>query len=301
MTPTRNRAFLASEYADCGARQARFHIIPAPMELSVSYGGGAARGPAAILRASQQLEADDRGVCAGALGLHTTPPARPPASARRRPEAWLTAIAARVGAALHAGALPLLLGGEHTVTLGAARAFHAAGRRVGFIQFDAHADLRDTYEGTPLSHACVMRRVFELGFPVLQLGTRATSAAERDFRRANGIAAFDADRLAGQPPPARLLPANFPEEVYISFDVDALDPAAMPSTGTPVAGGLLWREAAALLDAIAARRRIVGADVVELAPQPNLHYADFTAAQLVHRLLALAAAQRGGASRERRA
>ncbi len=282
--------FLASEYPNAAPGAAAFHVIPAPMELSVSYGGGAARGPAAILRASAQLEADDRGVAPGTRGIHTQPSVRP-ARGRRDAESWLTAIADRVARALESGALPLLLGGEHTVTLGAARALQAAGRRVGFVQFDAHADLRDSYEGGGLSHACVMRRILDLGFPILQLGTRAYCAEERALRRKMRIPFFDADDLIAARPPARLLPAGFPAEIYVTFDVDAFDPAQMPATGTPVAGGLMWREAAALLDRLAAGRSIVGADVVELAPIPGLHHADFTAAQLAHRLLALMTAR----------
>ncbi|MDD5705873.1 MAG: arginase family protein, partial [Kiritimatiellae bacterium] len=98
---------------------------------------------------------------------------------------------------------------------------------------------------------------------------------------------YDADALDRPRPPVRLIPPGFPAEVYVTFDVDGLDPSQMPATGTPVAGGLFWRQAEALLDRIAASRRIAGADVVELAPIPGLHFADFTAAQLAHRLLAL--------------
>jgi agmatinase len=278
--------FLQSEYANADAVRAAFHVIPVPMETSVSYGRGTARGPAAILAASRQLEADDRGVAPGRLGIHTQPVARP-AGGRDTAEAWLTTVAARVAKALQAGARPLLLGGEHTLTLGAARAFRAAGRRVGFVQFDAHADLRDSYEGTPLSHACVMRRIAEMGFPLLQLATRACCEEERLFRRRRRIVSIDPDILAGPRAPSRLFPRGFPAEVYVTFDVDALDPSQMPATGTPVAGGLSWREAVVWLDRVAAARRIVGADVVELAPIPRLHHADFTAAQLAHRLLAL--------------
>ncbi|MDD5706735.1 MAG: arginase family protein, partial [Kiritimatiellae bacterium] len=167
----RSPHFLHSEYPNAAPDRAVFHAIPVPMELSVSYGGGTAAGPAAILNASGQLEADDRGAMPGQFGIHTQPPVRPERG-RRGAEAWLAVIERRVDQALRAGARPLLLGGEHTVTLGAARAFRAAGRRVGFVQFDAHADLRDCYEGSPLSHACVMRRIVELGFPLLQLATR---------------------------------------------------------------------------------------------------------------------------------
>ncbi len=279
-------AFLGTEYANAPAGRAAFHVIPAPMEVSVSYGGGAARGALAILRASGQLEAHDRGLAPGRLGIHTQPSIRLPR--RASAEAWLDAIQSRVARTLAVGARPLLLGGEHTVTLGAARALAAADKEpVGFIHIDAHADLRDTFEGTPLSHACVMRRVAELGFPLVQFGTRAYAAEEADFRRRSRIRAYDADALLDAPLPRAPFPARFPRRLYITFDLDGLDPSQMPATGTPVAGGLAWHQAMRLLDRVTRGRTVIGADVVELAPIPGLHHADFTAAQTAHRLLAL--------------
>lgn len=277
--------FLASEYPNAPADRAAFHVIPAPMEESVSYGGGTARGPLAILRASQQLEADDRGVAPGKAGIHTQP------SLRRPPHdggaaAWPDAIQTRVTRALAAGAKPLILGGEHTVTLGAARALAAARIQAGFIHIDAHADLRDSYEGTPLSHACVMRRVAELGFPIVQFGTRAYSREEAEYRDRHNIRAFDSADLQGSLP-ARPLPPGFPKHLYITFDLDGLDPSQMPATGTPVAGGLFWHQTMLLLDRVIRGRTVIGADVVELAPISGLHFADFAAAQVAHRLLAL--------------
>lgn len=288
MTTTRSRQphFLASEFPNSPAAQAASHIIPVPMELSVSYGSGTRHGPRAIIAASEQLEDHDRGKSPGAAGLHTQRALKLPQEADAT--AWLAAIEAAVVRALALKARPLLLGGEHTVTLGAARALAAARVPVGFIHFDAHADLRDSYEGSRLSHACVMRRVAELGFPILQLGTRAYSREEAEWRRsAPLLTSFDADQLQGSALPRRLLPPDFPTQLYITFDVDALDPSQMPATGTPVAGGLCWHQAMRLLDRVVAGRRVIGADVVELAPLKGLHFADFTAAQLVHRLLAL--------------
>ncbi len=280
----KTKPFLASEYPPASAGAAGFHVIPVPMETSVSYGAGTAAGPAAILAASQQLEASDGRFAPGRAGIHT----QPPVACAGTPAQVVGRIEARVSRALAAGAVPLILGGEHTVTLGAARAFKAAGLSVGFVQFDAHADLRDAYEGSPLSHASVMRRVSELGFPIVQFGVRALCAEEVAYRCKAGVVAYDAERLARRPPPARPLPAAFPKALYITFDVDGLDPAVMPATGTPVPGGLFWQAAMLLLERITAGRRVVGADVVELAPIRGLHHADFTAALLAHRLMGLA-------------
>ena len=275
--------FLASEYPPAAATAAAFHVIPVPLETSVSYGGGTAAGPAAILTASQQLEAADGRFAPGQAGIHTQTTVRCVGTA----EQVVERVTARVVRALAANAAPIILGGEHTVTLGAARAFKAADLTVGFVQFDAHADLRDTYGGSPLSHASVMRRISELGFPLAQFGVRALCAEEIDYRCQAKISACDAEQLATLPLPETLLPPDFPQTLYITFDVDGLDPALMPATGTPVPGGLFWHDAMALLDRIVVGRRVVGADVVELAPIHGLHHADFTAALLAHRLMGL--------------
>ena len=275
--------FLSSEFSPAAANTARFHVIPAPMELSVSYGHGAANGPAAILEASQQLEAFDGHSSPGDAGIYTAPFILP---VTNKPETWLDAIESVVASALTChNALPILLGGEHTVTLGAARAFKKAGRDIGFLHFDAHADLRDTYEGSPFSHACVMRRVHELGFPIVQFATRAYSREEHDYRAAHPetLRAFD----AGIDIPAHFMPENFPREVYVSFDVDAWDPSLMPATGTPVPGGLDWFGALRIVQSALKGRILAGADVVELAPIPLLPHANFTAARFVYALMGL--------------
>lgn len=291
-TPT----FLDSGYPNAPADRAFFHVIPAPMETTVSYGGGTAQGPRAILEASGQLEDFDGRGCPGERGIHTQPAVKPAAGKGLLEERWIEAIERAVSKALRCGAVPAVLGGEHTVTLGAARAFRAAGQEIGFIHFDAHADLRDTYEGTAYSHACVMRRVHELGFPLVQLGTRAYCLEERDYRAANRstIRAYDADVLAAGRLPKKWIPAGFPKRVFITFDLDGLDPSILPATGTPVPGGLGWYDAMNRLEEIAATRVIEGFDVVELAPQPGLHHADFTAARLVYALMGAAAGQRRG-------
>jgi agmatinase len=278
--------FLASEVPNLPAAECRFHVIPVPFERSVSYGRGTAEGPAAILRASYQLEAFDGHGCPCEQGIWTTAPVECGGTVT----AALARVEAAVGAALGLGATPVVLGGEHTVTLGAVRACASSHRRLGVIQFDAHADLRDSYEGTPYSHACVMRRVSEIGVPFLQIGVRALSPAEAEFRKSAGIPHFDAEGLAiARTPPARLLPRSFPRDVYVTFDVDALDPGIMPATGTPEPGGLQWWQTMALLRRVTEGRRIVGFDVVELAPVRGLHGPDFTAARLAYNLMGIAA------------
>ena len=280
-------AFLASEFTPATADAAAFHVIPVPMELSVSCGAGAHLGPQAIIDASQHLEACDGEGHASTANIHTQ---KPIVLRSGKPEVWIDAIEARVAEAIARHAVPVVLGGEHTVTLGAARAFHKTGAKIGFVHFAAHADLRDAYEGTPLSHACVMRRVHELGFPCLQIATRAVSQEERDYRTANPktITAYDAGMIADGKMTRHFIPRGFPKQVYVTFDVDGLDPAAMPATGTPVPGGLFWYDVIRMLRRIAAARRMVGFDVVELAPIKALHHANFTAALLTQTLMGFA-------------
>lgn len=274
------KQFLASEIPDLPADQCKFHVICAPMEETVSYGGGTGRGPQAILEASDQLEAFDGESSPCELGIYTV------VEECRS----LEKIEKAVLRVYQDGKFPFLLGGEHTVTLGALRALKSVGEDFGIIQFDAHADLRDAYEGSPLSHACVMRRaVADLGIPLFQIGIRALSREEFDYRESTGIgySQLSDDPVKGWHISAQDIPADFPEKVYITFDVDGLDPSVMPSTGTPVPDGLSWREAFDCLKTISDNREIIGADVVELAPIDGLHAPDFGAAFLVYRIMGL--------------
>lgn len=286
--------FLASEYTPAKAEEALFWIIPCPMEKSVSYGKGAAKGPAAILAASQELEAIESNLAPGKGGIYTAPPIECDGPV----EAVLARIEAMVEKALSVRAIPVLLGGEHTASLGALRAmkFWADKRHleVGIVQFDAHADLRSEYRGNPYSHASVMRRALEeLGFPIVQFGVRDISPEEMEVREKYDITHYDAYFMARVGLPAQPLPENFPENIYISFDVDAFDSSLMPATGTPSPGGINWKETQFILESCAQGHRIVGIDVMELAPIAGLHHADFTAAKLVHLLMALAWQERG--------
>lgn len=284
-------AFLDTVFGNAPADRARFHVIPAPMEATVCYGGGTAGGPQAILAASRQLDDFDGPGCPGELGIHTQAAAKPAAGPGDLGERWLRGIEKSVGRALKAGAIPVVLGGEHTATLGSIRAFRAAGAEIGIVHFDAHADLRAAYQGRKISHACVLRRIHELGYPLLQIGLRAISHAEREYRRAHRdtIAAWDSPVPPLRKLPRHWIPRGFPKRVFITFDLDALDPAVIPATGTPVPGGLGWVQALELIGAVAAARKIVGIDVVELAPAKGLHHPDFAAALLVNHLMAAAA------------
>lgn len=283
------KSFLESEFEPAPHDAAGFYIIPCPLERSVTYGKGTRFGPEAILLASQELEALESGMEPGKEGIFTMHPVNTEGS----PEAVLVRIEAAVEKALEHNAIPVLLGGEHTVALGAIRALAVEAQKngapFGVVQFDAHADLRDSYRGDKYSHAAVMRRVIEeLGLPLVQIGVRDISKEEIEVRTVHNVTHYDSYFLARVGLPEKPLPENFPHNIYISFDVDAFDPSLMPATGTPSPGGLNWRETQFILEACIKNHRVIGFDVVELAPIENLHHASFTAAKLVHLLMGLA-------------
>lgn len=287
------KGFLESEFSPADPEVAKFYIIPCPLEQTVSYGQGAKNGPAAILEASQELEKLESGMSPGELGFYTAPPV----DCAGPVEVVLDRIENAVKKALVRGAIPVLLGGEHTVSLGAFRAlqefYSKRGERFGIVQFDAHADLRASYKGQALSHATVMRHAIqELGIPLVQFAVREISPEEVEVREIHGVTHYDAYFLARVGLPQQPLPDDFPANIYISFDIDALDSSLMPATGTPSPGGINWRETQFILEACAVGHKIVGLDVVELAPIENLHHANFTAAKLAHLLMGLAVTER---------
>jgi len=276
--------FLASEYPPAAPEDALFHIIPAPLERTVSYGRGAAGGPEAILEASQQLEAWDGYSCPGALGIHTAPTV----DCGGDIETALGHIAQSIRGALVHNALPILLGGEHSATLGALRALKERYGHFGIVHIDAHADLRPHYQGTIYSHASVMcRAVADMGLRLAQFGVRDICLEEMQIRRDFNVHFLDAPELVRTGLPTALLPENFPEAVYISFDVDGLDPACIPATGTPVPGGLGWYDALEIVARCVNNRKILGFDVMELAPLPELRASDYTTARLVYHIMGI--------------
>ena len=302
-------AFLESELAPRNAGDCRFHVIPVPYEATVSYGGGTAKGPAAILEASQQLEVWTGRSIPSEQGIYTWPAVECSGGAETvleriesavekalavGPQGALAETSPGSGGRLAAPTVPAILGGEHTVTLGVLRALKKRYGHFGVVQFDAHADLRGTYEGTPYSHACVMRRAVEdLGLSLFQIGVRSLCPEEVAFRKERGIPHLDA-RAARFPlsraeknPVTALLPVDFPDKIFLTFDLDAFDASLMPATGTPEPGGLFWWDALELAERCLAGRVALGFDVVELAPIPGLHAPEYTAARLAHEIMGI--------------
>ncbi len=264
------------------SEDALFRVIPVPLERTVSYGSGTAAGPAAILEASNELERLCQGLEPCASGIFTEEMLECEGAL---PEV-MERLAQRTEACVRAGKLPVTLGGEHSLSYGAVTGVaRALKQRIGVVQIDAHADLRVAYQGEKHSHASVMNLLVNDGIKLAQFGVRALCTQEADSRSANGVFHVDAEELVTGNIHAVDLPEDFPELVYVSFDVDGLDPSQMPATGTPVPGGLGYYQALHLVENALKGRRCVGFDVVELAPDGNAAW-DFTTAQIVYRLMA---------------
>ncbi|MGB2463522.1 MAG: arginase family protein, partial [Candidatus Puniceispirillaceae bacterium] len=199
----------------------------------------------------------------------------------------------QVFACIGRGHIPVTLGGEHSLTYGAVKGLQdGLEQPFGIVQIDAHADLRTAYQGEPHSHASVMQLCCSADIPLFQLGVRALCREEVEARRQFNVGYCDADRLVRQQLSSVTLPDDFPELVYVSFDLDGLDPAVLPATGTPVPGGLGFYQALDLVSSACSGRKIVGMDIVELAPSPVHPASNFTAALVTYHLIALALSQR---------
>jgi agmatinase len=265
---------------------ARAAILPLPFERTTTYGKGTAQGPAAILHASHALELYDEELESEPfrLGVATLPPFTPPSADLA---AALAEIRAEARRHLEAGKVLVALGGEHSLTSALAFAARDVHGDLGVVQLDAHADLREEYEGTPWSHAAVMRRIVDAGLPTLAVGIRSLSTPEAELIRERELPVLWGRDLHGESVLARFrrrLEA-LPERVYLSVDIDFFDPALVPATGTPEPGGGAWHPTLALLRALFRRKEVVAMDVVELAPIEGQPASDFLAAKLVYKCL----------------
>jgi agmatinase len=275
-------------------------ILPVPYEATVSYMGGTRFGPRRILEASRSIELYDHELDGEfhEAGIHTLPELLLSGAG---PAAALDELRRAYDALLAMDKFVIMLGGEHSLSAPPIEAHVArlGKRRLSVLQLDAHGDLRPEYEGTPLSHACVMYRVHRQ-VDLVPVGIRAITAEERTLMRARRIpTVFGHELDAADRWIDRVLKALGPD-VYITIDVDYFDPGLMPSTGTPEPGGGAWYPTLRLLERVFRERSVVGADVVELAPIPGLVAPDFLAAKLVYKLVAYHQRGRGPGSRRRR-
>jgi len=269
---------------DEAERSETFVIIPVPYDLTSSWKAGSRHGPAAILEASAYLELYDEELRQETwrAGIATREALEPDV---RGPSYMIEEVQAEVASVLKEKKIPVLLGGEHSVTLGAVKAAKERYPSLSVLQLDAHADLRDSYQNSPLSHACVGRRIVEL-CSLVQVGVRSMSVEEARFidEKTDLVLSLSSDetRIDGW---IDRVCERLTEDVYISIDLDVFDPSIIPATGTPEPGGMGWLEVLDLVHAIAAVKSIRGFDVVELCPLPGVAASDFTAAKLVYRVM----------------
>lgn len=278
----------------CSYANSRFVIFEAPYEHTSSYRGGSRNGPAAIVRASHYVEFYDEVLQQESVrhgGICTVEPLD---FAGKVDRFAVALIEQQTDQLLKDGKFPIMLGAEHTVTLGAVQTIQKRFPQVSVLQIDAHSDLRESYEGNRYSHASVMARVVELGVPLVQVGIRALCIEEAEFIQAGGTKhTLFAHQLRGTPTQHWVdeVVSHLGEQVYITIDADGFDPSVIPAVGTAEPNGLTWSDGQALLTAVCAKKKVVGFDVVEVAPDPNATLSEYTLAKLVYRLIGLIARQ----------
>jgi agmatinase len=276
---------------DTPYEEARVVVLPVPYDLSLSFLPGARRGPEAILLASRELEPFllELGVTPEEVGIHAAEPV--PWVAGSAEESHALIREAALGH-LRAGKFVVSLGGDHSITHPLVQAHREVLGEFSLLQMDAHADLYPVWQGSIYSHASPFYRLVEEGFSLVQVGIRAMDQDSLAWARKKGVALFPAHRLHREGLPIREILEALGERVYISLDFDALDPSIMPSVGTPLPGGLTYRQVVDLLEAVFREKEVVGMDFVELSPTGQFH-AEMTAAQLVYHAIGLKGLQAG--------
>jgi agmatinase len=270
-----------------GFDRSRIAVLPVPYDFSTSYQSGTRAGPRAMIEASRNMEVwDDELGATYRSGIHTLPELEPTALG---PQVMVERVERAVGWILEHGKIPAMFGGEHSISLGAVRAAKRTFPSLSVLQIDAHADMRDEYLDSPHSHACVMRRIREM-VPAASVGIRSLSEEEAEHLAAHPAPIWSTRQFRALEGDWSTIFAALTGDVFITFDVDGLDPSLMPGTGTPEPGGLDWYEAVDLIAAVAARKRIVGFDIVELAPVAGQVASDFLCARLAYRMMGLALA-----------
>jgi len=276
--------FLGLGASESPLSRARVAVIPAPFDQTTSYLPVTRFGPKAILEASRQVEFYDEELDREPFQIGVATLAEieiVPADI----EAGLRKLESVVSDVSAAGAIPLTLGGEHSLTLAPVGALRERFPGLSVLQLDAHLDLRDSYQGTKLSHASVMRRIRDLGVPIVPVGIRSVSREEADYVHSVRAPVFLGREIRARGLDVEPILAELGNPVYITIDLDAFDPAYVPAVGTPEPGGLTWDEGLRLLRAVCERRQIVGCDIVELCPIPGQPASDFFAAKLANKLI----------------
>ncbi|MFP3938085.1 MAG: agmatinase [Phycisphaerae bacterium] len=273
---------LPAEYSD--PQRSRYVVLPIGYEGTVSYEAGTADAPEAIIAASCQVELFDE-----ELGGEFYEPGiatHPPIESADTPAEQIDRVRKVAEPIFRDGKFPLALGGEHSVTVGMVRAAAEVMDDISVLILDAHGDLRDEYEGEKLSHACVAARVLASTDKLCQVGIRSYSREEYEAHPER-VRSFITPALLESDPNwiARALDM-LGGRVYVSVDIDALDPSIAPGTGTPEPGGLAWKQVLQLLREVCSKREVVGADVMEVRPLPPSRLTEFVAARLAYKIIA---------------
>jgi agmatinase len=276
--PSRNFATLPPQYTDF--ETSRVVILPIPYDSTTDWRAGSRDGPMAIIDASQYLELYDQELDRESylVGIHTLPELKP---SMKGPEETVQRVYKAASDLVQKERFVVMLGGEHSLTLGMVKAFAERFDRLSVLQLDAHADLRAEYADSRYSHACVMRRVLEC-CPIVQVGIRSLSLEEHRFLSQNKMQPFFAE---GTPLDEKAIASALSKEVYITIDLDVLDPSIMSAVGTPEPGGLSWYEVLRILRHVAQEKHIVGFDLVELCPKEGPSSCTFLAAKLAYKLI----------------
>lgn len=262
--------------------KSRAVILPVPYEKTTSYLKGAKKGPDAIIKASVQIESydDELGDIFKAVGICTLSPLKISAG----PESMVDAVKKKTLELLDDGKFVAVLGGEHSITSGAVRAFKEKFKDIIVLQIDAHADLREEYQGSRHSHACAMKRVLDI-CPVVPVGIRSISSEEAEFAGKSKHRIFWAKDIVGNDKWLDDAISLLSKNVYITLDLDGLDPSIMPSVGTPEPGGLSYYEALKFLRKVFQERNVVGFDIVELCPKKYDVSSDVAAARILYKMI----------------
>lgn len=263
-------------------KNSKIIVLPVPFDKTSSWIKGSDKGPQAIINASRNMELYDIETDSEVYkeGIHTAK-----AITAVNAQTMVDNVRAKVSNALTDKKFVVLLGGEHTVSLGAIQAHAEFFNNISILHLDAHSDMRDSYEGEKYSHACIMARVKEITENIISVGVRSTDSSElKNIKKQN---TFYASYIHHSKDWFKKAVKRLSENVYISIDLDVFDSSIMPSTGTPEPGGLGWYEVLDLLEIVSKNKNIVGFDVVELCPSKNDKSPDFLAAKLIYKLLSL--------------
>ena len=275
--------FMGLESKKSSLALCKFAVVPVPFEKTVCYGHGTAKGPAAVIEASTQIELWDEETKTETWeeGIHTCPAVNCSGSTSKVFKEIDKTVR---GLMKYKQCIPFYIGGEHTVTQALAQPYIEAHKNLSILHFDAHADLRETFEGTPKSHACALypasRQV-----PVVQVGIRSVASEEKQYCNAGKVTTFlmhehcDIKKLIPQ------VLKKLTDTVYITIDVDGFDPSVIPATGTPQPGGFMWYEALDLFREVIAKKNIVAIDVVEACQRKADTITEFNVSKLIYRLM----------------